>query len=138
MIIEEIKNIKSGKTDLRKFGLTVGIALALLGLLVLWRGKGYYLYLFIPSAALLLFGLIAPGVLKPVQKAWMTLAVLLGWCMTRVILGILFYLVVTPIGILTRLLGKDFLHLKADADAGSYWTPKINKPSEKSDYEKQF
>ena len=137
MLIEEIKNIKSSKKDLRQFGLTVGIAFCLLGLLLLWRKKEYYSYFFIISATLVSFGLFFPTLLKPIQKAWMTLAVILGWIVTRIILIILFYLVVTPIGILSRLFGKDLLNLKLDKKANSYWIKKT-KETDKARYQNQF
>ncbi len=138
MIIEEIRNIKTGKRELRKFGITVGIVSCLLGGLFLWRGRDYYSYFLILSAALLLLGLAVPILLKPIYKVWMTLAVLLGYLMTRVILSVLFFLVVTPIGLLGRLFGKNFLDLKFNRNANSYWTHKESKGFERSEYERQF
>lgn len=138
MIVEEIKNIKSGKSDLRKFGITMGIVLILFGGLFLWRDKGYYIYLFIIAAAFIIPGLAVPIVLKPVHKTWMTISIILGWIMTRVILSVLFYLVVTPTGWLARLFGKQFLDLKIDKNARSYWIPKKELKLNKADYEKQF
>ena len=138
MIIEEIKNIKSGKSDLRKFGITMAIILVLLGGLLLWREKGYYLYFFILAAAFIIPSLAVPIALKPVHKVWMTISIILGWIMTRVILSVLFYLVLTPTGWLAKLFGEHFLDLKIDNDAGSYWIRRKELPLNKSDYEKQF
>lgn len=138
MIIEEIRNIKSGKRELRKFGIIVGIVLGLLGGLFLWRGRDYYSYFLILSVALLLLGLVVPILLRPIHKVWMTLAILMGWLMTRVILSVLFYLVVTPIGLLARLFGKDFLDTEFEKSGNSYWIPKGTAKFERSDYEKQF
>ena len=138
MIVEEIRNIKSGKSDLRKFGITMGIVLILFGGLFLWRDKDYYIYLFIIAAAFIIPGLAAPVVLKPAYKVWMTIAIILGWIMTRVILSILFYLVVTPTGWLGWLFGKQFLDLKIDKDVSSYWIHKKPTKFDKTDYERQF
>jgi small basic protein len=135
---EEIKNIKSEKSDLRKFGISVGIVLGILGGLLWWRGKDYYVYFLIISAVLITLGLVLPGLLKPLQKAWMTLAVTLGWFMTRVILSILFYVVFTTIGLISRLSGRQFLDLKTDNNKPSYWIARKNKPFDKRDYERQF
>jgi len=138
MIVEEIKNIKSGKGDLRKFGITMGIVLVLLGGLIWWRGKDYYSYLFILSAVFFPLGLVIPLLLKPVHKIWMTLAILMSWFMTRVILSVLFYLGLTPIGFLAKLFGKDFLGLKFSKNTThSYWIPK-EKVKDRNNYEKQF
>lgn len=138
MIIEAIKNIKSEKKELRKFGITVGIVLGLLGGSFLWRTKDYYFYFFILSTAFLFFALVLPALLKPIQKIWMTLAILIGWLVTRVILGVLFYLIITPIGLLARLFGKDFLDTKFDKDADSYWILRKALRFDKRNYEKQF
>ncbi len=138
MIIEAIKNIKSGRSDLRKFGITVGIVLVVLGGLFLWRGRDTYSYFFILSAAFLLLGLVVPILLKPIHKVWMTLAVLLGWLMTRVILCILFYLVFTPIGLISRLFGKQFIDLKLYKSQGSYWIYRELKEFKENYYERQF
>jgi hypothetical protein len=138
MIVEEIKTIKSSKSDLRKFGITMGIVLILFGGLFLWRDKDYYIYLFIIAAAFIIPGLAIPFVLKPIHKVWMTISIILGWIMTRVILSILFYLVVTPTSWLARLFGKEFLDLKIDKDASSYWIPRKELKLNKADYEKQF
>ena len=138
MISEEIKNIKSGKKELRQFGITIAVVLGFLSSWFLWQGRdGGYLLLII-SIVFLALGLFLPNLLKPLQKLWMTLAVLLGWLMTRVILIVLFYLVVTPIGLLARLCGKDFLNKKFDRKADSYWIPREVTNPDKRKYENQF
>ena len=138
-MIEEIKNIKSSKQDLRKFGFTVGIVLVLLGGVFWWRGREFYVYVLAAGGLLLFFGWAWPIVLKPIQKVWMTLAVVLGWFMTRVILSLLFYLVFVPIGRIARLFGNDFLDLKLNSSADSYWIGKdTQQEKSKEAYEKQF
>lgn len=139
MIAEEIKNIKSGKGELRKFGITMGVVFLLFGGFSWWRGKDYYVYFFALSAAFIFPGLIIPVLLKPVHKVWMSLAILMSWFMARVILSILFYLGITPIGFLAKVFGKDFLEMKFNKNtSSSYWIPKERRKLEKSDYESQF
>ena len=138
MLLQEIKNIKSGKAELRKFGITLGIVFGLLGGLFLWREKPYYFSLFILSVFFLFFGLVLPWLLKPIHKIWMTVALVLGSIMTRVILSVLFYLVITPLGLISKLSGKDFLDLKFDRSASSYWIVRNKTTFEKANYEKQF
>ena len=138
MIIEEIKNIKSTKSELRKFGITMGIILGFFGMLFLWRKRACYSYFFVFSATFLFFGLLLPDLLKLIHKIWMSFSIVMGWVMTRVILCILFYLVISPIGFLMRLSGKDFLNLKFNKDIDSYWIPRKKVKFEKSDYERQF
>ena len=138
MLLEEIRNIKSEKKDLRNFGITIGIVLGILGGALWWKGKDTYNIFIILSSAFISFGLVLPVALKPLQKAWMTFAVILGWFMKRVILSVLFYLVFTFIGGFSRLFGKKFLDLKMDNSQKSYWIPRKNKPLDRSDYERQF
>ena len=138
MIIEEIKKIKSEKKELRQFGITMGIVLALLAGLLFWREKDNYFYLLILSILFFFIGLALPVTLKPLHKIWMTLATLIGWFVTRLIMIILFYLVVTPIGLLTRLCGKDFLDTKFKKNTNSYWVPRKTIKYDKGNYENQF
>lgn len=138
VITEEIKNIKSGKKELWKFSLVIGIFLGLLGGLSLWRSSGHYRWLLGVATAFLLVGFIRPMLLKPIYKVWMTLAILMGWVMTRIILSVLFYLIVTPIGLSMRLLGKDFLDLELSDEVDSYWIPREETRKDRSDYERQF
>lgn len=138
MLIEEIKSIKSTKKDLRNFGLAVGAVLLIIGGLLFWKERPSHPYFLGIGSFLMASGLIFPGILKPFQKVWMALAVVLGWVMTRVILSLLFYLVFTPIGIIARLAGTRFLELKWDKKAKSYWNYKEDKEVDKSSYERQF
>ena len=121
MLLDEIRNIKSEKRDLRNFGLVVGGVFFVLGCVLLWYQRPSNPYFLAIGAALIAGGLVVPGVLKPLQRAWMALAVVLGFIMTRVILSLLFYLVVTPIGMAARLVGKDFLERRIDKSSESYW-----------------
>ena len=138
MVIEDIKNIKQGKNELRKFGITMGIFLGLLGALFWWRDKYYYIHILIISSAFLFLGIFTPVLLRPIQKVWMTLAILMGWFVTRVILSVLFFVVVTPIGLVARLVGKRFLDMELDKNKDSYWISKERVSLKKEDYEKQF
>ena len=138
MLIEDIKNIKSAKKDLRNFGLTVGIALVIFGGVFWYFGKTYYPYVIGIGAALVLLGLLVPVVLKPLQKVWMTFAVVMGWVMTRVILSLLFFVVFTVVGLIARLGGKDFLSLKWKRADQSYWHFRESEKYDKQRSEMQF
>ena len=133
-----IKQLPTSDRDLRKFGLMVGGVFVALGLLFLWRQKNFFPYFLWPGATLVLFGAILPRGLKWVYLAWMSLAFVLGFIMAHVILTLLFLLVITPMGWAARLSGKDFLSLKLDREAKSYWIPRATKPKSARDYERQF
>jgi len=139
-IREDIKQLKTGDRDLRKFGLLVGGVCVLLGLLFLWRHPGRSPYFLWPGGILMALGVVVPRALKWVYVAWMSLAFVLGFIMAHVILTLFFFLVITPIGLAARLFGQDFLSLKLDRAARSYWLPREPKLKSKSpaDYERQF
>ena len=89
------------------------------------------------GSILIILGGIAPLILKPVYKIWMIFAVIIGWIMTRIILSVLFFSIITIIGLFTRLLGKDFLNLKSKSNE-SYWNVRNKEHELNQDYEKQF
>lgn len=138
MLKEELKGIRSTDRDLRNFGLSVGLVLIVLGAFLGWKDAAGWPYPAGAGALLLGSGLLAPALLKPLQKAWMALALIMGWVMSRVILLLLFYLVLTPLGLVLRRAGKKFLALERDASAESYWNRKEPRPTEPARYEKQF
>jgi hypothetical protein len=137
MILDEIKNIKESPKDLRKFGLTIGIVLLIIALILIFNSKPSRFFFLSIGLIFILAGLFAPKVLRYLNRSWMTLAIVLGWIMTRVILSVLFYIVITPIGLIARISGKKFLDLKIDKTRASYWEKRNNK-SIPADYERQF
>jgi hypothetical protein len=137
-VIEEIRAIRSGRRDLRRFGITMCIALAVLAALLFWRGKGIYIYLALLSPVFLILGLAVPVALRPVHKVWMSLAYVLGWVMTRVILSLLFFLGVTPVGLIGRLLGKKFLDVDMQDSRETYWIRRDQGEQGPARYEKQY
>jgi hypothetical protein len=138
MILKEIRNIKESKKDLRKFGLTVGIVLLAIAALLYWKGKENYTAFEIIGGFLVVVSILFPIILRPLNKIWMTLAILMGWIMTRVILIVIFFIVLTPLGLIARLIGKDFLDLKIDKEKNSYWEVRDKKGEAAVDYERQF
>ena len=138
MIANEIKNINSGKTELRKFGVTMGIAIAIIGCIPLIGGEGLNPYIFMISALFFLLAFTWPRSLFVIHKIWMALAIIMGWIVTRIILSILFYTIMTPLNLLSRLFGKHFLDIGFDSSAESYWIPKKEINAERDVYERQF
>jgi multisubunit Na+/H+ antiporter MnhG subunit len=132
------ENLTNQKAESRRFGLTVGCALGILGGLLLWRGKPYYPYFLVIAAALILSALILPRLLGPIHRGWIRLGGLMGWVMTRVVLIILFYVVLTPVSLLARLSGKDFLELGFDRSAETYWIPRDHTDLKEDRYERQY
>jgi hypothetical protein len=139
MIREEIRHLSTTRRDLRKFGLLVGGVFALIALWCYLKHKPAWPYLATPGLALMLLGSLLPCALKHVYTAWMALAFMLGLIISTLLLTLFFFLVITPIGLITRLAGKDFLSLKLNRQAKSYWLQRdpsaMHQPG---DYERQF
>tara|TARA_B100000029_G_scaffold206189_1_gene203987 strand:- start:133 stop:531 length:399 start_codon:yes stop_codon:yes gene_type:complete len=87
------------------------------------------------SLAFLALGLINSKLLTPLNKSWHYLGIFLGMVVSPIVMGIIYFLVVSPIGFIMRLLGKDLLRLKFDKNIKSYW---INKDKIKSTMKNQF
>lgn len=138
MLIEEFKNIKETNKELRKFGLTVGGVLIVIAALLFYFEKSSAIYFAVIGGLLFVSGFILPGILKPINKIWMGLAIVLGFFMSRLILTILFYLVLTPIAFVAKLVGKKFMILKYDKSARTYWEKRITIQKKPVDYERQF
>jgi hypothetical protein len=84
-------------------------------------------------------GLFTPFVLRPVYVVFNKVAsIIIDLVFTRFILIITFYLIFAPIGILSRLMRKDFLGLKIDKNAASYWIKRAKGAADPAQYEKQF
>ena len=137
-MLEEIKNIKSEKSDLRNFGIIVGIILLIISGFLFWKEKESFQIFLAIGITLFLTAIAIPSVLKPVYWIWMIFAIILGWFMTRVILSLLFYVVFTSIGLTLRFFGKQFLELRWDKSKESYWNFRTNEQQQNRNYEKQF
>ena len=123
----------------REFGLIVGVVFALLGCWWLYRGKfSAVAHITLPlGIVLIVLGLVFPRALVYPSKAWMMLAEALSFVTTRIILGLVFFLVVTPIGVVKRLLGWDPLQRRAGS-SGSYWRPYSERQRDPRHYEKMY
>ena len=136
-INDEYQKLDRSPQALRRFGIVVGTVLLLLGSLLLVGNRNAGGPFFAIGALLFLFAAFAPGVLRYVHRPWMTVAFALSWLVTRVILTLLYFLVVTPIGLLQRLCGKRALEFRFKSDETTYWQPRTTPPVA-ADYEKQF
>ena len=137
-MLEEIKNIKSEKSDLRKFGITIGVILLIIAGFLFWKEKESFQIFLAIGITLFLTAIALPSVLKPVYWIWMIFAIILGWFMTRLILSLLFYVVFTSIGLTLRFFGKQFLELRWDKSKESYWNFRTKEHLQNENYEKQF
>ncbi len=125
------------KPKLRRFGLTIGLAFLVLGALLQFRHRAVGRPFTSLAALLLFFSAIAPGLLRFIYRPWMRIADFLGAISSRVLLSVIFFLVVTPIGLIQRLLGKRPVDLRFRTGDATYWQKRA-ATSAPADYEKQF
>ena len=125
------------RKQLRSFGLLVGGGFALIGMwpLLIYRA-GPRWWAVTLAVLLLIPALVLPGSLTWVYKRWMALGHIMSWVNTRIILGLIFYAVVTPIGLVRRSLGKDPMGKKTRPDLNSYRI--IRKPRPATHLKRQY
>ena len=135
---EPIKRKRSLRAE-REFGLIVGGVLLLLNSWWIYRGKFHSATQFtLPVAGVLvLLGIIFPRALVYPNKAWMALAEVLSFISTRIILAFVYFAILTPIGVVKRLLGWDPLNRRA-ARGDTYWRPYSERQRDRRHYEKMF
>jgi hypothetical protein len=137
-ISDEYQKLDQSRPALRRFGFSVGGVMLSLGILLLWRhrqGSGWPLTSI--GSTLVVAAALAPASLKYVHGTWMILSLAVGWVVTRVLLTIVFFLIVSPIGLAQRAFGKRAIEAAFKTDATSYWQRRPGLP-EPVDYEKQF
>ena len=118
----------------RSFGIVFFVVFLLIALYPLTYGGEIRIWSLIISIIFLTLGLLNSKILVPLNKIWFKFGILLGKIASPLIMGIIFFLVVTPIGFIMRLLGKDVLNLKYNKNK-SYW---IEKKGPKSKMKNQF
>ena len=123
----------------RQFGRTVGVLLALIGVWLNWEGPRSTVGMFILVLGLLLVVLAVtyPRALVRPNRMWMGLAEVLSYVSTRVILGFVFFVVVTPIGVIKRLTGLDPLGRRR-SNQESYWVSYSERQHDRKHFEKMF
>ncbi len=118
----------------RSFGIVFFIVFLLIALYPLLKGNDLRIWSLIISIIFLILGLINSKILVPLNRLWFKFGLLLGKFISPLIMGIIFFLVVTPIGIVMRLFKKDLLNLKYNKKE-TYW---IDKTGPKSKMKNQF
>jgi len=125
---------KLDNAGLRKFGLMTGaIVVAIFAFFFPWVFDmvAMPLWPWIVATILWLPALIMPSVLTPVYTTWMKVGHVLGWINTRIILGVIFYVMILPMGIVMRLFGNDPMKRKMDGPATSYRVQSVSDPKDR-------
>ena len=112
--------VKAG-TD-RNFGFVFAVVFAVTGIYLYFDNSGVYpIWTGVVSFLFLIIAISRPHLLAPLNKAWTKLGIVLQKIVSPIVLGAMYFLILTPFGLGLRLLGKDLLSLKLDKTAISYW-----------------
>lgn len=127
----------AGDKSNRNFGLVMGVFFVAVGVLPLVHGGGLRPWALILAGAVIVCAIVQPVWLRPLNYVWHKLGLALHVIINPLIMAVIFYAAITPMGVLVRLFGKDLLRLKWEPKATSYWIPREPGPTPES-MTKQF
>ena len=123
--------------EARRFGLLVGATFVVLGALQWWRGRpSFALVLGAVGAVLLLLGVVLPGALVPVRRMWMDMALGISKVTTPIFMGVVYFVVLTPVGVVRRLVGSG--PMKPRPSGASHWVVRTARERAREDMQHQF
>ncbi len=115
-----VDGVIKGSSD-RSFGFVIATVFAIVGLWPLASGKNVHEWALALALFCLVLAVVRPALLAPLNRLWFKFGLLLNRIVSPLVMGLLFYLIITPFALFMRLTGKDLLHLKHDPKAQSYW-----------------
>ena len=127
------KNIKISSN--RSFGLVFFVVFLIIALWPLKSGEEFRLWSLVLSIIFFILGIFNSRLLAPLNRLWFKFGIFLGTIVSPIVMGIVFFLVVTPVGIFMRLLGKDLLKMRKVQNTSTYW---IKRGKQQSTMKKQF
>lgn len=122
----------------RSFGIVFAVVFTLIGLFPLWVGADVRIWALLCGGVFLGLAFIAPGVLAPLNRAWFRFGLLLHKIISPLVMGLMFFAVFMPIGLLMRVLGKRPLDLGFDRHVNSYWVHRTPPAPEPGSMKRQF
>ena len=129
-----MKNNEIKISSNKSFGIVFAIVFFLIALWPIIKSDDIRIWSLIVSIIFLILGIMNSSILTPLNKIWFRFGIFLGNFRAPVVMGIIFFFVVTPIGLIMRLLGRDLIKLKKNNE-NSYW---IEKKDTESSMRKQF
>lgn len=120
----------------RSFGFVMAGALGVISALAWWRSGTLPVWLVAIAAAFFVFAVIRPAALRPIERVWMRLGLALHAITTPILLGVIYFVVLTPVARVARLVGHVWLPLAKDPEAATYWQPR--NPSSSSSMANQY
>ena len=122
----------------RSFGITFAVVFGLVTAWLAWRGSDAWQATAGVAALFLACALALPRILHPFNVAWMAFGQLLNRIVSPVVMGVIYFALLTPIAAIMRLRGRDALHRRFDAEQSSYWIPREPPGPDGSSFPRQF
>ena len=122
----------------RSFGLTFAVVLALLGAWMAYKSRPHFLVPLVASSLFLVATLAFPRALHPLNVAWMRLAAVLNRIVSPIVMGVIYFGLLTPVAAGMRLRGRDVLHRRFEAHLDSYWIRRDPPGPDGSSFPRQF
>ncbi len=122
----------------KSFGVVFAVVFAIIGVFPLWGGGSPAYWAFGLSAVFLALALARPATLTPLNRLWHLLGLGLGKVVNPLVLGFLFFVTITPLALIMRMMGKDPLRLRFDPGAESYWIERTPSGPEPETMNRQF
>jgi hypothetical protein len=123
----------------RKFGFLFSLIFLLLTVYFYYKNAQFWLisFLVLCTSSLVLVSIVKPKFLALFNKAWFSLGILMGRFVSPIVLGVIFFLLISPLAIFLRIIGRDELRLKKDSCV-SYWINRESSEIDKNSFKKQF
>lgn len=129
----------ASRRDLRNFGITFAVVSGVIAAWLAWRGRGNSRAFALGATVFAVISALAPAMLRPVHGPWMKFAAALGEFNTRLLLTLFFFVGLTPMGALMRILGKDPMNRTfKQKGSTSYWNPVPKHPDGVRHFDRQF
>ena len=132
--------MKSGNTlnliEMRRFGFNLGLGLNILGCILFYRHRRYFIWFSGIGSIALILAVSCPLTLALLKKVLDKLIFIIGWLTSAISLCLAFYIIFTPIAVILRIFCKDLLDQKINKNAATYWIKRKNMPFSKESYER--
>ena len=122
----------------RSFGIVFCVVFLIVALWPLWGGESIRYWAMAVAAGFLMLGYLAPNVLRPLNRLWFKFGMLLSRIVSPIVMAILFFITVTPIGLIRRAFVTDPLNQKIDPKADTYWVPVDREQKAATSMRKQY
>ena len=122
----------------RGFGIVFAVVFAIIGLWPLMDGEGTRVWALVLGAVFLALALMRPSLLSPLNRLWLGLGAILHRIVNPLVMGLMFFAVITPTALILKLIGKDLLRRRFSPGTQSYWIPRQPPGPEPQSMRNQF